>query len=61
MTNQRVDIQLSVVMTEDVDEQNALALNLLSHMARVASRFGVDLTAGAASAYIIPGEYVEGS
>lgn len=50
--NQRVGITLSVIMPDDPDQQNALALSVLGHLARVASRFGVDLADGEVYAMI---------
>jgi hypothetical protein len=43
---ERVEVTISMVMTEDRDQQNALALNMLTHMAEVADRFGVVLGGG---------------
>lgn len=49
---QRVEITLSVVMDEDSDQQNALALNVGAHLLRVADRFGVYAHDGAVSVVI---------
>lgn len=40
----RVEINISVVMTEDPDQQNGLAISLLSHLINVSGQFEVDIT-----------------
>lgn len=52
--NQRVEFVISVCMTDDRDRQNALSLNLLTHLSKIAPDFGVALNDGEAWAVITP-------
>lgn len=51
---QRVEFTISLLMDADPHTQNALSLNLLTHLMGVAQNFGVDLSGGEAWAVVTP-------